>query len=233
MEGSPTPDGDDAASGTRHLTAQGVEKLLELDNLRLPGGIDNGGVLRRPCPAQHGIFRGPHAGELQGHHSAPGTAPAGDGAVLLLHLAPHGPQGLQVQVDGPGAQLTAAGIGEGGLPHPGGQRAQKHNGGPHGPHTALVNGGARGLPGIHHQFLPLPAAAGPQVLEDVHGGVHVGQAGTVANHHRLGGQQAPRQNGEHTVFRPLDPPCPLQRGAALYVHDAHENASLSFHWHIL
>ena len=58
-----TPDCDHRGARAPHLGPQSQQECLQIHDLRLPGGIgDHCGPLR-PTGRQHGVFRGPHAGD--------------------------------------------------------------------------------------------------------------------------------------------------------------------------
>jgi hypothetical protein len=223
-QGPPALHSDGGATRPPHTGSQAVEEALEITDLRLPGRVGDGGDAGGPHSAQYGVLRGPHAGQGQLNLPSPGPPLTVD-APVLAHLAPQGPDGAEVQVDGPGAQLAAAGIGEVGLPHPGQQRPQEDDGRAHGPHL-LFGDGAPGHPGrVHKDGLPLLLHPAAQAAQYAQRRRHVGEPGTVAEGHRLPGQQAGREYGQHAVFRPVDRQLPLQRRSAPKIHHAHGKAS--------
>ena len=180
---------DGGAARPPHVRPQQVQEALEIPDLRLPGGVGDGGGAVRSHGAQHGVLRGPHAGHGQLDLAPPGPTEAVD-APVLRHLTAQGADGGQVQVDGPGAKLTAAGIGEVGLPRPGQQGAEEDDGRAHGPHLFLGNGTARRPGGVHRDNVPLLLHPAAQAAQNAQGGVHVGEPGAVVERHRAPGQQA-------------------------------------------
>ena len=216
--------GDGGAARPPDAGPQAVEEALKVADLRLPGGVGNGGGAGRPPGAQHGGLRGPHAGQGQ-MHLAPRRPPMAVNAPLLAHLTPQGADGGQVQVNGPGAQLTPAGICKVGLPHPGQQRPQKYDGRAHGAHL-LLRHGAAGRPGrVHRDGVPFLLRPAPQAAQDIQRRRNVGELRAVAQHHRPSCQQAGGQNGQHAVFRPVNSQLPLQRRPAPKIHHTHGKAS--------
>ena len=58
---------------------------------------------------------------------------------------------------------------------------------------------------VHRDRIPLPLYPAAKVTEDGKGIVHIGEPGTVAKQALPPGQKGGCQNGQHTVFGPLDP----------------------------
>ena len=93
------------------MGAAGVQKVLQVLDLRLPGCVfDHGGTLSG-AGAEHQVFRCSHGGEIQ---RQPFSGEVGAGAAKLpariLHRRPQFLEAPQVEVDGPWPQLTAAGV---------------------------------------------------------------------------------------------------------------------------
>ena len=219
--------GDHRAARAGHPGPHGVEEVLQVHDLRLPGRPHDGGGPPGPAGGQHGVFRGPHAGDGQAQlppHQAPPHRTAQ--AALLLHdLRPQAPQRGQVQVDGPGPQLTAPGVAQLRPAQPGQHGPQENDRGAHLPHQRVGDGTARGLGGVHQQglFLPLhPAAQQPQ---DLPRGRHIGQVGTVVEDALARSQKGGGQDGQNAVFRPLDPQPSGKRHAAANFKMTHGIAS--------
>ncbi len=191
---------------------------MEIHNLRFPGGIGDGGDAGGAAGRQHQVFRGSHGGEAQ--HNLPAPKPGGlavQDAAGVVDFRPQVPKAGEVQVDGPGAQLTAAGIAQLRLSAPGQDGPQENGGGPHLPHQRLGNRPAAEAPGVHDQnVFPLPAGRAAQALQNADGGVHVPQAGTAPQLHLVRRQQRGRQNGQDAVLCPLYSGLAPQAAAASY-----------------
>ena len=71
-----------------------LQKGLQVHDLRLPGGVGDGGDAGGSYGGQHGVFRGSHAGDAQ-NDLGPGEARGGavQAAALLPDAGPQGPQG--------------------------------------------------------------------------------------------------------------------------------------------
>ena len=197
------------------LRPQAAQKALQVHDLRLPGGVADH---RHPLGAagrQHGVLRGPHTGDGQGHLPAlePGPLKV-ELAAPASHLGPQGLKGPDVQVDGPGPQGTAPGPAGHRHPLPGQQGPQKQDRGPHPAHQFVRDGVAPAAGGVHRHRAPLPAHPAAQAGEDLQGRGAVGEGRAVMYHALPVGQQCGRQNGQGAVLRPVDGHPPLQRTAA-------------------
>ena len=129
---------------------------------------------------QHSVFSRPYTGDGQDDLPSPEVvAPAVEVAALALHLSAHSGQCRQVQVDGSGAQLTAAGHGQFRLPHPAQDGPQEHHGRAHLPHELVGYVPAVHGAGIHRDGLPVLHDHAAQVAQDGHGSVYIGQLGAV------------------------------------------------------
>ena len=194
---------------------------LQVHDLRLPGGVGDGGDAGGSYGGQHGVFRGPHAGDAQ-NDLGPGEARGGavQAAALLPDAGPQGPQGGQMQVDGPGPDSAAAGVRQLRLAAPGQNGSQEHHGRAHAAHKTVRNVPAGQGGGIHLQVRAVPANGATQVPQDVDGCVHVLQMGTALQNTDVPAENTRCQNGQHTVF------CPLYRqiagqAASPFYHQAH------------
>ena len=207
MEGAAPLHGDDGAARPGHLRSHAAEEALQVLHLGLPGGPHDDGGPFRPAGGQHEVLGGPHAGQGQADlpaGQAGGPRPGQQGPLLLPDLRPQGPQGGQVQVDGPRAQLTAPGIAQLGLPRPGQQGPQEDHRGAHLPHEAPGDVPALQPGGVHPHRVPLPLRPAAQQPQDVQGGGHVGQVGAVGDDALPRGQEGSGQDGQDAVLGPLD-----------------------------
>ena len=111
VERAPRRYGDDRAACAPHLRAHGAQKLLQVGDLRLPRRVADHRVALCAAGGQHGVLRSAHAGRGQHDLAAPQVRrPAPQGASGVGYIRAQRPQRRQVQVDGAGPQLTAAGI---------------------------------------------------------------------------------------------------------------------------
>ena len=214
---------DDHGGGACAVNAgpQLLQKGLQVHDLRFPGSVGNGGDALGTDGGQHGVFRGPHAGDAQ-NDLGPGEAGGGavQAAALLPDTGTQGPQGGQVQVDGPGTDGAAAGVRQLRLTAAGQNGSQKHHRRAHAAHKPVryVPAGQGG--GIHLQVRAVPANGAAQVPQDVNGRVHVLQMGTALQNADVPAENTRCQNGQHAVF------CPLYRqvagqAASPFYHQAH------------
>ena len=218
------PVNDDAALPRPvNAPAAAVEIGGEIRDFRLPGSVcDNGSTLgAHRC--QHQVFRGSHAGEGKGHIGPldPPRRPTLKAPAPFLNLHPQLLQGGDMQVNGPRPQFAAAGEAEPGLPAPGDNGTQKHNGRSHFPHK-LLGHLAAGHGVVHNQIRAFPGAAAPQVLQNAYSRFHVRQVGAVVQHALALAQNRCRQNRQRAVLGPLDADFPAEfRGAVNNNHREH------------
>ena len=130
-----------------------------------------------------------------------------------------------MHVNGPGPQLTAAGIAQLRLSASGQNGPQKNGGGAHLPHQLIGNGAAGHPAGVHQQGVPLPLPPAAQGPQNPDGCLHVPQAGTPAQLHRAGCKNGGCQHRQHAVFGPLNGHFPLQRVPASCQKSAHVRPS--------
>lgn len=199
-----------------HPSPAGVQEVLQVHHLRLPGGVGDHRDALRPAGGQHQILRGPHGWHPQHHFPAPQPVrPAVEEAALLPDLRPQVPQARKVEVDRPGAQLAPAGVAQVRLPAPGQDRPQENGGGAHLPHEYIRNLTAAQGGGVHRQGIRLPMGVAAQMPQDADGGVHIPQPGAAQQRHLPPCQQRGRQNGQDAVLGPLDRDLSLQAGGRL------------------
>ena len=182
----------------------GAEKDLQVNDLRLPGGIQDAGGALCGAGRQHQVLRCPHGGQSQHDVRAPELpAPAEEGASLLPDLRPQLPQSPQVQVDGPGPQLAAAGIAELRRAAAAQDGSQKDGGGAHLPHEGIRHGAAADAGGIHPEAVPLPLRRGSYVAQDLQRDLHIPEPGAAVQYAHAPAQNGGRQNGQDAVLRAL------------------------------
>ena len=148
-----------------------------------------------------------------------------EGAACVIDLRPQGPEAGNVQVNGPGTQLAAAGVAQLRLAAPGQNGPQENGGGPHFPHQRIWDGTAGHPAGIHRQIVPLPRRPAAQGLQNADGRLHIPQTGTTAQFHLTAGEDRGCQHRQHAVFGPLNGHFPRQAVPALDQKSAHVRPS--------
>ena len=212
------------AARTADLGPQAAEEVLQGLDLRLPGGAADQ-RLSPGCTGGHqDILRRAHAGK--GQTDLPprkAGSPAEDLLPLLLDLRAKLPQGLQMQVDGPFAQIAAAGKTEGRLAGPGQQRTQEEDRGAHTLHQIPGNGAAGDLGSIYVHPVPLLPDAAAQLTQDLQRRVHIQKDWHPAQLHRAGAEQTCRKDRKRRVFRALDPALAFQSPSPADPPQVHKN----------
>ena len=156
-----------------HMTAHGIDEVLQINDFRLPGGVVDGGHAVQKHGGHHHIFRRAHAGVVEIH--VPGThagAVAVDQPALLRHHHAQAAQAAQMQVNGPQTDLAASGICNRGLAEAGQNGAQEKDG-----RANLLGESVGHLPlaeiaAVHRQR---PAAARDPAAENFEDFRHVGR----------------------------------------------------------
>ena len=103
---------DDVRARAGDLRAHGVEKVGEVDDVRLLGGVFDDGRAAREDRADHDVHRRADGDDVEIDTPAGQTVfgrSGADEAVLQLHLRADGLEALDVLVDRPRAEVTAAG----------------------------------------------------------------------------------------------------------------------------
>ena len=171
---------DDALSPALDQGARLPQKRLQVRDLRLPGGVDEPGDPGTGRGGEDGVFRGAYTGEAEDDVSAPQVPGlAQDIAPLLPDGDAQLPQGGKVQVDGPLADLAAAGQAQPRPAAPGQNRPQENHRGTHLPHELMGDIPPVHHRGIHQYGVALPADLAAQMLQDLDGRAHVPQVGAV------------------------------------------------------
>lgn len=87
-----------------HPSPAGVQEVLQVHHLRLPGGVGDHRHAIGAAGRQHGILGGSYAGDRQDDlPSSKVVSTAVETAALTFYLSAHGGQCRQVQIDGSGA----------------------------------------------------------------------------------------------------------------------------------
>ena len=174
-------DSDRRRSGALHLSPHGVQKLGQVGNFGLARRVVDD---RRPF-GQHGrheqILGSADAGKLQQHlRSKESLHPALDVAVAGREGDPHLLESSQVHVDGPMAEVVAAGDRHPGLAEPSQQRAQNHDGGPHALHQVVGRLGGHLLGNVNREDVALLGRGRTHPFQEFTHPPDVGDPGHVA-----------------------------------------------------
>ena len=122
--------GDIVRTSAANFATHGIDKRLQVGNLRFPGRIMNHRGARQKHRRHHHVFRGAHAGIVKMHFSGMHVPSiAMDEPALFGDFHAQLPQARQMQINGPQANLAPARKGHCGLTEPGQNRAQEKNGG--------------------------------------------------------------------------------------------------------
>ena len=199
-------------NGNAHL----LQKVLKIHDLRLPRRVGDHGDALRAAGGQNGVFRGAHAGQCQYDVRAlQMRGPAQQASAQLGDVRTQRPQGGQMQVDRPGAQLAAAGIGQLRLTAAAEDRAQKDDGRAHSAHQRFGNVPAADVSGIHQKVAAVPLGGAAQMPQDLRGGLHVTETGTGHKAAGIPRQHCGGQHRQHTVLGALHQYPAMKRAAAL------------------
>ena len=201
-----TADLDDVGACAAHIGAHRVQEVGHVHDVRLLGHVLQHGHAFRHHRRQHGVDGGAH------RHGVEKDMVAFQALGLHIdHAAAHGVfraqsgEGLEMLVDGAGAQIAAAGHRHRGGAEPAQQRAQEIVAGAHLAaelvgHFGAGDAGGVDLEGVCIQHLHLCA----HLVQNVHRGRHIADVGQVFDHAGTARQQRGRQNGNGCVFGAAD-----------------------------
>ena len=150
--------------------AHGVQEVGQVHNVGLLGGVfDDGGALGQRG-GQHDVHGGAHGDHVQ-IDVAPGRRPPlGDGddsRSASVTSAPMAREALDMLVDGPDAEVAAAGHGHGGLAEAAQQRAQQVVAGADAAHQVKGRGGGVDMAAVDlHRVAVQHPDIGPQLLQN-------------------------------------------------------------------
>ena len=188
--------------------AHGVQEVGQIHDVRLLGGVfDRGGTLGQ-CRGHHNIHGGPHAHHVQIYRRTHQTAVFGGGvdeAALHGHLSAHGGEALDMLVDGPDAEVAAAGHGHGGLAEAAQQRTQQVVAGAD--TAGKIVGRAGGVDGVAvdlNGVLVQHAHLCAQLLQNREEQGHIADLGDVLDTAYAIHQQGGRDDSYSGVFRTAD-----------------------------
>ena len=140
---------------------------------------------------------------------------AGEDAVFLRDPHTHAPQRLQMQINGAGTELTAAGVAEGAFAHPAEHRAKEDDGRAHFLHERLRDDGARRSIRADGDGVAVHMAFAADAAQDAARGINIGELRAVGQHAFSPAEECGCQDGERAVFGALHRDIPLQPPAAL------------------
>ena len=180
----------------------------------LLGGVFDGGGAVGQHGGHHDVHSGAHGYHIHvdvgtGEPAAPGC---GMDEVALRHFGAHGPEALDVLVDGPYAEVAAAGHGHGGLAEAAQQRSQQIVGRPDAPCHIIggmgaADGAAVDLHGVLIQH-PHPCA---QLIQNGEKQGHVADLGDVLDAAYAVHQQGGRDDGNGGVLGTASASSPARR----------------------
>jgi len=204
-------DGDHVGAGALNPRPHGLERIGEVDDLGLLGGVLQPGGPLREGRRHHDVLRAPHGGDVEvdpGPPEAPG--PGLHVAFPQIDLGPHGLEGLEVEVDRAGADGAAAGERHPCLAHPRHQRPEDEDGGPHSPHQVVGRLAAGDVAAVDPQGVALAFHLRPVVGQEFLDRPDIGKVGDVSVGAPAVGQKGRHENGQGGVFRAADPHAPFQ-----------------------
>ena len=212
------PDADGIGARALDVGTHGVQEVGQVHDVRLLGGIFDGGGALGQGRSHHDVHGSAHADHVQIHGSAGQAAALGHGLaqVALGDLRAHGPEALDVLVDGPDAEIAAAGHGHSSLAEAAQQRAQQVIAGPDPAHQLEGR-----LGGVHmaavdlHRVSVQHPDAGPQLLQNGEQQRHVADLGDVFNAADPVHQQGGGDDGNGGIFCAADGDLAHQRTAAM------------------
>ena len=184
--------------------AHGVQEVGQIHDVRFLGRVFDGGGTLCQCRGHHNVHGGAHGDHVQIYRRTHQTAAFGGGvdeAALHGHLSAHGGEALDVLVDGPDAEVAAAGHGHGGLTEAAQQRAQQIIAGTDAARQIVgraggVDGAAVDLDGVAVQH----AHPGAQLLQNGEEQGHIADLGDVFDTADAIHQQGGRDDGNGGVF---------------------------------
>ena len=192
----------------------------QIRDLGFPGGILDAGFTARQHCRHQGVFRGTHRDMRKTDPPAAEPAPRrarAHVAPLQLDGCTEFGQGLEMQVDGPGPDGTAAGQRNLREPRAGEKRPQHEDGGPHATHQVIVGRGrhdARGHQAHRSRALAWRGRFNAQPAQEIRHGSRVAELWIAGQGDRLVGQEGGRHQWQRGVLRAVDCHRPLERLSA-------------------
>ena len=215
---------DSVGAGAADLGPHAAEEVLQGQDLRLSGSAADHRLSPGGAGRHEDILRGADAGKGQADlRTVKAGGPAPDFAALLLNICSQGTQGRQMQVNGPLAQLAAAGQTQPRFPAAGDQRPHEDYRGAHLHHQFMGNLAAGKLCGVYVNLAAPLLGPTAQMAQNPQRRVHIPKLGHV---HQLAAQRAEQRsgkNGKGRVFGALHKAGALQPVSAPNVPYIHKN----------
>ena len=200
----------------------------QIHDMGLTGGVfDDGGPLGQ-CRRHHNVHGSAHGHHVQidvGPLQMTVLGPGVDVAALHGHLRAHGGKALDMLVDGPHAEIAAAGHGHRGLAKAAQQRAQQVIAGPDPPRQLIAGaGGTDGAAVQLHRVAVQDPHLRAQLIQNREEQRHIADLGNVLNAAYAVHHQSGRNDGHRRVFRAADRDLTIQGTAAvndIFIQDLH------------
>ena len=203
------PDLDDVGAGPPDVRPHGVQKVGQIHDMGLLGGVFNDGPALGQGGGQHDVHGGPYRHDIQ-INLPPGQAgavghPGVDQAVADLHLSAHGHKALDMLVYGPSAQVAAAGQGDLRPAEPAEQRAHQIVAGANLPGQLIGDLTVADMRAVHLQGGAVDHAhIGAQLAKDLKDQRDVADLRNVFDAADAIHQQSGGNDGHRGVFRSAD-----------------------------
>ena len=216
VEAGYAADSNGGSAGAFDLRAHFGQKIREISNFGLSGGVLEPGLAVRQHRGHHEVLGAGNADpvEVAARAVQSGGGFGLDVAVLLANACAQLLEPTQVQVDGARADGAAAGQGNPGTAGAGQQRPQHQAGGAHGLHQLVGSLGRQDGPRLDRQHAGLQLQMGPDAAQQLPHGDDVAHRGDSVQGHRFLGQQAGGQGRQRRVLRATGRDLPAQRNAA-------------------
>ena len=216
-----------ARSRAAHLRPAGVEEARQVLDLRLARRVVDHGLPRRADRGHHRVLRRADGRIVQMNLPAAQAPRAEDVPVPLLDLRAQGPQPLQVQVDGPQANLAPAGICKDRAAEPRQHGPQHEDGRAHLLGERLGHDVLARAVRVHDQVHPLARRAAAQALEQPQHVGNVRKVRAAAQPHRPLYEHARRKQRQHRILGPIGPNLAGKRPSSANGKRLHQNPLLS------
>ena len=212
-------DADGSGTGASYLASHHVDVVGQVHDFRFLGRIFNDGGAFGHGRRHHQVFRGSHTGEIQVDGGAHQTV-GGKGFNVAVALFDGGPQGFepfQMDIDGPGADGTASGLGNLGPADPCQQGSHDQERGTHGADQIIGSFPAGNVVAVDFQHMRGGMIhLQPQTFQYFADGAYILQFRNFQNCTALRPQNGCCNDGQHCIFGPADPHSSCQPMTTLY-----------------
>ena len=219
VESLHAPDADGVGAGALDAGAHAVQEVGHIHDMRLLGHILDDGLSLCQSRRQHDVDGGTHRNHVQVDVGGAETVLCigHDTAVPDLHIGAQGPEALQMLVNGPGADGTAAGQRHTGLLVLAEQRSDKVVGCPDPPDKLVVDGHVGNLRRRNGYGMPVDALhSSADFLQGLQHDIHVPHIRQVLEDHLLVCQQCAGNDAQCRIFRTADDYLTPERSSALH-----------------